>query len=121
MKRLIVFFAAALALLLVGLAVLKSEARTPSSTQFYGKAFHMNGDPAPQGTEIQLWLGGTPIGDPGYVWDTRGNYIVEGSDSDFPTGTYSVHADDGHWTGSVSAYHIQGSTTHTDDIIMVPY
>ncbi|MDZ7268239.1 MAG: hypothetical protein ONB48_10955 [candidate division KSB1 bacterium] len=120
MKRLIVFVAAALALLLVGLAVLKSEARTPSSTQFYGKAIHMNGEPAEQDTEVTAWLGGVMIGK-GVVWDTRGNFYIGGDNSAFPTGTYSIHADDGHWTGSVSAYHIQGTATHTDDIIMVPY
>lgn len=121
MKRLIVFVAAALALLLVGLAVLKSEARTPNSTQFYGKAIHMNGEPADRYTVVRAWLGGVPVEPPGEVWDTRGNFYIGGDNSAFPTGTYSIYADDGHWTGFVSAYHIQGTATHTDDIIMVPY
>jgi len=120
MRRVIVFVAAALAFLLMGLAVLKSEARTPSSTQFYGKAIHMNGEPAERYTRVEARLGGVLIG-AGEVWDTRGNFYIGGDNAAFPTGTYSIHADDGHWTGSVSAYHIQGTATHTEDIIMVPY
>jgi len=121
MKRYVALCMIAIAILLIGFAVLKSEATVMNGTQFYGKAFHQNGDPAPQNTPVVAKLGGVQQGQPGYVWDTRGNYIISGNDADFSTGTYLIEADDGNFIGGVSASHTQGTATLTDDITMYAY
>lgn len=121
MKRCVALCMIVSAILLAGFAAIKSEARVMSSTQFYGKAFHQNGDPAPQGTMVKALLGGVQQGSDGEVWDTRGNFIIQGVDSNFPTGTYSVVADDGDFIGSVTASHTQGTATLTSDITMYAY
>lgn len=121
MKRYVALCMIVIAILLVGFAVLKSEARVMNGTQFYGKAFYQNGNPAQQHTPVTALLEGVPQGLPGEVWDTRGNFIIQGLDSDFPTGSYTIVADDGDFVGSITASHTQGTATLTSDITMYAY
>ncbi|MDZ7269303.1 MAG: hypothetical protein ONB48_17965 [candidate division KSB1 bacterium] len=121
MKRFMILLAAAMTtVLLVGILVEQSQSHPVPNRQFHGKATYRNNEPARVGTSVDAWLGSVKIAD-GEVWDTRGSYNIWGENSDFPSGTYTLVADDGSLLGQVNVYHAQGTDTYVDVVLDTAY
>ncbi len=93
MKRFLILFTAALAVVALIVSVFESEAQPLNNNQFVGTAKYTNGNPAPQGTIVKAFLGGVEKGR-ATVMGSNGYYQIQGDDNDFPTGSYMLTADD---------------------------
>ncbi len=117
MKRLVLLLAALMALLvLVGFM-------TPSTSerQFDGIAKYTNGSPAPEGTRLRVYLGGS-LKDEIVLTGSNGYYEIWGVDTNYPAGTYRLEADDlTHAMGDENVYHSQEGTTTRDITLDTQY
>ncbi len=117
MKRLVFLLAALVALLvLAGFMMLPVE-----ETQFDGIVKYTNGSPAPEGTRVRAYLGGSLKGET-ELTGSDGYYEIKGADTNFPAGTYRLEADDlTHAMGDENVYHSQEGTTTRDITLDTQY
>ncbi len=110
MKRSFVLLFVAATLLILASFVFSDE-----QIQFIGDVYLPNGERAPNGTPVTAYLGGSSWST---VVQSLGTYKIGGPDSNFPTGTYLIRADNGSLIGQVDVYHGQGTTTVVPNIVM---
>lgn len=122
MKRFMIFFAVALALVALTVAAFESTARPADNNQFVGIAKYANGNPAPIGIVVKAYLGGALKGQTTII-RSDGRYQIQGDDDNFPTGSYDLYADDGAgmlgWENNVS--HTIHVTTERDVVLDTAY
>ena len=119
MKRIIFISAALVVAAVIGLIVIKSQAY-PYPTQFEGYVTYTSGSPAPAGTIVRAYMdgerGSTTVQAP------YGFYRLTGPDENFPTGTYSLEAEDGSFTGYSICSRTQATpATECDVVLDTPY
>lgn len=93
MKRFIILLVSVFALVALAATAFESKARPADINQFVGTAKYSNGNPAPQGTKVKAFLGGVEKGQTTII-RSDGHYQIQGDDNDFPTGNYTLTADD---------------------------
>ncbi len=93
MKRFLILSAVFFAFVALVATAFDSNARPADINQFVGIAKYTNGNPAPYGTVVKAYLGGTLKGQTTIIRQD-GRYQIQGDDDDFPTGSYTLTADD---------------------------
>ncbi|MCL4709104.1 hypothetical protein KJ068_28410 [bacterium] len=119
MKRLFTFIAAtALLLAAFKITTSHSEAAPSAPVQFQGFVTYGNGNPAPIGTRVRVYLGGELKGEV-YITVTNGFYQITGNHNDFPTGNYGLNANDLIGAvGSKSCFKVNETENQECDIVM---
>jgi hypothetical protein len=92
MKRLIILFAALIAAVAFAGYTFHTETLMPPPIQFKGSVTYHNGSPAPIGTKVEAYLNGVNKGQA--ILSQAGFYELTGNPVNFPTGTYTLQADD---------------------------
>lgn len=110
MKRFIAFAAIFIVMLgLFGFAWFKPAAKD-APIQFKGYVTYHNGNPAPNGTLVEAYLGGVKKGET-TLQASNGYYELTGTETVFTTGTYTLKADDKVGIlGENQCYKVQGTT-----------
>lgn len=122
MKRIFSFFAIIIAFALLGFANRGNDPHPISNVQFEGTVKYTNGNPAPFGTIVKVFLNGSLRGQK-TLDGTDGHYAIRGNDENFPTGSYRLEADDQIGTfGEVNnVSHTQATITEQDIVLNNAY
>lgn len=94
MKRILVFAFALFVMCTLAAAVAYNSLANPTENiQFYGYVKTRGGTPARYGTEVRVFLGST-LKVTYYLVRDDGYYQIRGDDNNYPTGNYTLKADD---------------------------
>jgi len=122
MNRFLAVLALMLAVVAVATSALESKGWPRDNIQFAGYVKYRSGKPAPPDTEVRIFLGSILKGTI-RLQHRDGRYQIRGGDDEFPTGNYTLKADDlvgmlGVETNVVHTIHV---TTEQDIILDTAY
>lgn len=122
MKRFLAVLALLLAVVALATSAFESKARPVDNNQFMGIAKYADDDPVLPGTIVRAYLGSEEKGWT-KIWGTNGYYQIRGDDSEFPTGSYTLYADDGvgMLTWEYDVNHTIHVTTERDLVLKTAY
>jgi len=123
MKRfLLLLLTVVFAIAVLATTAFEPEAKPVDINQFIGIVKYPNGNPAPFGTVVKVYLGGVLKGQTSII-RPDGRYQIQGDDNDFPTGRYTLSADDqvGMLGAEYNVSHTIHVTTEKDIVLDTAY